>query len=123
MQFSNGNIYTGQFENDSYDGFGKLVQKNGSQIYEGEFKKGYTHGHGKLTELMQQTHFEGQFVCGCKSGYGKMKRLVHNRYIQEYEGGWLNNKYHGFGKNYSPNSRVPYKYKGHFKMGLRDGMG
>ena len=52
-----------------------------------------------------------------------MKRLVDNRYIQEYEGGWLNNQYHGFGKNHNPTCIVPYIYEGHFKMGVRDGMG
>ena len=52
-----------------------------------------------------------------------MERLVDNSYILEYEGGWLNSKYHGFGRNYNPTGRVPYIYKGHFKMGLRDGMG
>ena len=90
MHFHNGNTYTGQFENDKFEGLGKFIQNNGVLVYEGEFKNGKKHGHGKLKDLELQTEFDGQFVGGKVTGQGKMMRFVDNSYIREYEGGWLN---------------------------------
>ena len=42
-------IYEGDFVNDKYEGYGKLIYENGS-YYIGSFKNGIPHGEGRMYE-------------------------------------------------------------------------
>ena len=48
MKYKNGNIYTGNWAYDTYQGRGKLMLNN-RIVYEGEFSDGEKHGPGVIT--------------------------------------------------------------------------
>ena len=45
MNFKNGDVYSGEFENSMFHGGGKIVYKNGDE-YAGEFEFNAKHGAG-----------------------------------------------------------------------------
>jgi len=114
MTASNGDIFTGTFDEDYgiVDGVGTKV-KNGKK-YVGEFRNGKMHGTGKLGKE-GVAFYEGDFIDGMRQGEGTMTYGTDYTYTGE----WLNNKYDGQGLlEYDG-----YDYHGSFKQGLQQGKG
>lgn len=113
---SNGDQYTGSWENDKMHGKGKLTCSNGD-VYEGDWKDGKRSGEGKLTttkgdvyfgswkddyyhgsgkmKYSNENVFDGEWVMGKRSGKGHMEYFTGRR--KSYDGGWENNKENGEG--------------------------
>jgi len=47
IEYTNGNIFDGEFKDGLNHGKGKLEFKESGNIYEGEFYEGFMHGKGK----------------------------------------------------------------------------
>jgi hypothetical protein len=62
MTFTNGDVYTGEFEGRKIHGRGFMVYANGD-VYEGIFVDGKRHGKGKLTQSTGEVK-EGEFNMG-----------------------------------------------------------
>ena len=73
-----GQVYTGQFANDQYEGKGKLDYGNG--IYIGDFVNGKEEGKGTMTTAIYI--YVGDFKNGRKEGSGKMTNLMTDSVIE-----------------------------------------
>ena len=63
-KFISGEVYEGQFIQDKFNGYGKLIYKDGS-CYEGEFRDDYAWGAGvyRSGEIENRGHFDrGKFI-------------------------------------------------------------
>ena len=89
--------YDGEFFNDKFDGYGKVVYSNGDK-YEGEWKNNKQHGRGTLINFTG-TKFEGEWLNGKIEGIGKY--YMNNGDI--YEGHFSDNKFNGYGKYFYNN--------------------
>ena len=66
---TNGDEYLGEFRENLYSGYGKLIYALTGNIYEGEFKNGVPEGRGKLTEAASTGNvYTGGFKDGKKHG-------------------------------------------------------
>jgi hypothetical protein len=121
--YVNGSEYDGDFANDRKEGYGRQIYVNGS-IYEGDWVKDLHHGKGKLTfceNYKMLWVYEGDFVEGRREGQGKISHIVaENNDSTVYEGGWLNNKKHGYGNITYDNGNI---YRGNFVEDLKSGEG
>ena len=63
-------MYTGSFENGSYNGEGIAYNEEGSLIYEGNFQAGNYHGNGTLYYANGIKKYEGEFYQGKEQGQG-----------------------------------------------------
>lgn len=70
MTFSNGDVYDGQFRNDTFKGQGKYVFKQGKRVYDGYFENGRPDNSGCYQ--IGSTKYEGQWKDDRKKGKGKM---------------------------------------------------
>ena len=138
IQFNNGNIYKGNWNNDlKMDGpgiyylkedkilaqgnwdngeckFARVFQPNGD-IYEGELKDSKFNGKGKLISANEEV-YEGDFVDGEKTGYGKITfpdQAVYEGYLEKGE-------LKGKGKMTWING---YEYTGEFDRSALNGKG
>ena len=84
MTWSGGSVYEGNYENDAKNGYGKMTW-SGGDVYEGNWKNDYQNGYGKLT-WSDGDIYEGNWKNGAKNGYGK------NTWSDGdvYEGNWEN---------------------------------
>ena len=73
-----GQVYTGQFANDQYEGKGKLDYGNG--VYIGDFVNGKEEGKGTMTTAIYI--YVGDFKNGRKEGSGKMTNLMTDSVIE-----------------------------------------
>lgn len=106
--------YQGSFQNDLYEGNGKIIfDKN--EFYEGDFKNGKMTGIGYY-KWKDNTSYEGEFLDGKKHGKGIFKWPDKS----EYEGSYVNNIKEGYGEYRWPNGK---KYLGMFKNGEKHGKG
>jgi hypothetical protein len=101
LTYNNGDEYSGDFENDLYHGFGRLISKQSDEItsYEGFFEQGKYYGKGKLY----------------KKNIGIGIDIINDKYILIYEGYFRNNLYSGEGILYHFNGNK--KYEGNFDEG------
>ena len=136
---SQGNKYIGQWENDKFNGKGRILSVNGdyyegdfnkgliegtgtfyskkeSYEYYGNFKKNKFHGEGKITYEKSNITYEGEFQNGYKKGFGTMI-FADNSY---YEGYFENNNFNGKGKFFFNDGR---SYTGDWKKNAIDGKG
>ena len=120
MKYASGDTYQGPWVNDEKFGLGKMIYSN-NDIYEGEFLKNKKHGTGKYTTYIGDT-YEGLFRYDYYWGKGSLKLangesytgdfkkgLFHGKGIYsyknnnidnsllKYDGGWIDDKKHGFG--------------------------
>jgi len=104
-------IYSGDFKNDKYEGFGELHQ---------EFDVLFQVSEGSLPKFKHEIILEkyiGDFKGGKKNGDG----IVFNRDgSTRYEGKFVNDYFHGEGKYYYPNGDF---YIGSFEFGKKVGEG
>ena len=129
VEFKNGNIYQGNWNNNlKMEGLGKYFLKEdkvlaegiwddgnliyarvflpNDDIYEGEMKDSIFHGKGKLI-MSNGDIYEGDFVNGEKEGNGKL--IFEDK--TEYEGHFEKGEFHGKGNMKWANG---YNYKGEF---------
>ena len=87
-----GNIYDGNFDMESIDGYGIYQWKNGDE-YIGNFKNGLFEGEGRY-KWANDDIYEGHYSKGIREGKGK---LITNKGEKIYQGEFKNNKPHGKG--------------------------
>ncbi|GIX66220.1 MORN motif repeat containing protein [Babesia caballi] len=107
-------IYTGEFNNNTFNGKGKLVNAGGDQ-YEGDFKDGKYNGRGKLTQVdgtVKIGYFRNNELCGVCS----MIKTDGRIYVGKLHGDVL----HGSGKLIYNNFVT---FEGQWDRGIRDGQG
>ena len=121
-------IYFGQIIDMSRNGFG--IQKwDSGAIYCGFWEQNMAKGIGKA-EHSSGLRYEGNFDQDMANGYGVnlyFKSMSDNQENTEkknpsviYEGYWLNNKQHGFGKETYNEGLI---YFGNFREGMKSGIG
>jgi len=138
IEFTNGNIYQGQWNiNFEMDGYGKYYLKDdrilaegiwdkgelkyarifypNDDIYEGDMLDSFYNGNGKLI-LQNKDTYIGQFENGEKNGEGKM---IFNDGT-EYNGNFTKNTYNGYGNMKWKNG---IEYKGYFNENFLEGEG
>ena len=136
---SQGNKYIGQWEQNKFNGRGRILSINGDYYegdlykgliegegffyskkdnykYFGEFKENKFHGKGKIIYIEKQITYVGEFKDGYKHGFGKLI-FPDNSY---YEGNFENNNYNGNGKFRFSDGRT---YNGQWKQNNIDGKG
>jgi len=91
--FKNGNVYSGEFINDKYNGYGIFDNSEDEIKYEGQWKNNFKEGQGKELNNKIGSTFIGEFKNDKKNGAG--------RYIfkngDEYEGIFTDNQLNGKG--------------------------
>ena len=143
-------IYTGEFKNGKFDGYGIIDYRTEEMTYKGYFKNGLRHGKGKLTSFGDYSiDYEGDWIDDKKEGYGIYKKygmypqpyrnipsIYEGHFINDmfngkgkytyyhgdtYDGSFLNNKRHGFGiMCYTSTGK---KYEGDWKEDMKYGPG
>ena len=73
-----GEVYTGEFKNNKYNGKGKF--DSGTSVYEGDFVNGKKEGKG--TEKSAVSIYVGDFKNGKRDGKGKLTKMMSNT-VQE----------------------------------------
>ena len=91
----NSDSYTGEWEDDEFEGVGKYVFGETGAYYDGEWHKGLQHGSGKY--VCADYEYIGDWEEGFMSGQG-MITYINNKDV--YEGDFLENKRHGIGVYY-----------------------
>ena len=71
IELKTGDIYIGEFKNNTISGVGKYIWKNGKHEYEGNFLNGKFHGEG-LYRWGNNQYFKGSYVNGVKQGKGEI---------------------------------------------------
>lgn len=86
IYFKNSNdIYTGDFENDNIEGFGKYIWNN-NHIYEGYFINGIMNGKG-IYSWPEGSQYIGYYVNGLREGFGQFKFINGNIFEGEFKKG------------------------------------
>lgn len=100
LYFLTGDYYIGEFKNNKKEGKG-IYRWNAQQanVFEGEFEDGRRHGRGTFW-WEDGSRYEGSFMKGTQTGYGTLYRGGRDK---EYEGGWANGMFEGFGSQYFDN--------------------
>ena len=133
MVYSDGNFYEGNWKENKYDGKGILKKRNGDfldgiwnnnkctgkcilfgSVYEGDIVNGIREGSGKT--MLMHGEYDGHWLNDKLHGYGKM----NYRNGDVYEGNWKDDNRFGFGKMIYQNGDV---YEGDWKNGKRHGIG
>ena len=109
-----GEVYSGSWKSDAWDGKGHLRFAGGGQ-YVGEFKKDKLHGKGRYT-FADGSEYVGYFKNDMRQGHGEMTYADGFRYV----GMWKNNWRNGKGTLFHPDGSV---FKGHFRGDDLDGIG
>jgi hypothetical protein len=145
LSMKNGDNYIGCFENDLFNGLGKLIfSKNDThdrKSYTGEFKNGNKQGKGKF-EWKTGSVFEGEYLNDSRNGLGKHQlasgKIYEGNFMDGKRSGngtftWLSgDKYIGNFANDKPNGNGTYlynptmsvlKYEGGFKDWKNHGYG
>jgi len=106
IKFSDGSVYAGMANKDSFYGLGRITHKNGD-TYQGNFKDGKAHGFG-VAEYKKNDE-ESEPSTGEKET------------VSTYEGNWVDDKQHGQGiETWAQRSM---QYEGDFNMGAKTGHG
>eukprot|EP00039_Didymoeca_costata_P024796 m.11513 g.11513 ORF g.11513 m.11513 type:complete len:237 (-) comp4463_c0_seq1:111-821(-) len=137
----NGDVYTGEWNDDKRDGKGTCKYKNGSS-YDGDWKGGVRDGYGVYSVIRngrKENSYVGHWVNDKKEGKGTYFYKNGDRYEGEwfegkrsgwgrnqfqngavYEGEWLDDKEHGLGILFMENGN---RYEGYWKEGQKHGDG
>eukprot|EP01079_Euglenida_sp_SAG-EU17-18_P002425 gene2425-3204_t len=123
LEWSNGDLYDGEFRADLYHGKGQLDTAVGDR-YVGDWVDGLKHGQGRLIKADGSTYdgswrddaisgqgtfvqadgssYQGEWAQNGRHGRGTMTYGPKDNWMFCYSGGWAENKFHGQGE---------YKYK------------
>ena len=71
LEFKTGDVYIGEFKNNSISGYGKYIWQNGKHEYNGNFLNGKFHGEG-LYKWEDNQYFKGTYNNGVKEGKGEI---------------------------------------------------
>lgn len=77
--FENGDSYQGDFQADTYYGFGQFYHAKLKMKYIGYFREGLKHGKGR-EEFEDGSLFVGYFVKGERHGFGEFKGVENSSY-------------------------------------------
>jgi len=95
--------------------------------YYGPIKNGKRHGNGKFVYEHKDSDctYEGDWVDDKRTGQGSLREVNKKTgVVYQYTGGWLNNKYHGYGRvEFNPGKNPGDWYEGDWKESKRDGKG
>lgn len=114
QNFSNGDVYEGEFYRGKFSGSGVYYfYKSGR--YEGDWVDGKYDGYGVET-WARGSRYRGQYRQGMREGYG-----IYRFYTGDvYSGHWSNGQSHGFGMQTCGDGSC---YVGEFKWGVKHGVG
>lgn len=118
--FAQHGAYTGEWNRDEREGFGRQVWPEG-HVYEGEWLKGKRNGKGTFWVRDAGTgslrkQYAGDWVAGRRQGVG----VYVSPDGDAYEGEWCGNRRHGRGKMTHANGDA---YEGEWEDGQRSGLG
>lgn len=115
VEYRNGDIFDGDFENNLRCGLGRYDWADGRQ-YQGEWKADRREGQGRF-HFPNGDVYEGHFVAGQRHGFGRFE--FHDNSL--FEGSFQKGEFHGQGcKFVHKDGRV---YLGDFSEGARHGFG
>jgi hypothetical protein len=116
-------MYKGYFINGAYHGNGELKWLSAShvdkKIEKGGFKNGILHGNKCSITYKNGAKYTGSVQYGLFTGQGT---FFNEEKQKVYQGQWLENKYHGFGKTFRLDDGS-ISYEGNFLRGLKHGQG
>ena len=92
LEYSNGAVYEGAFQDGRVEGAGVMKLANG-EVRRGMFVDGELHGKGSI-EYANRSRYEGELRAGELSGHGTLAYADGSR----YEGQFASNQRHGAGK-------------------------
>ena len=101
MWFTDGNVYVGEFKNDTLHGHGKLTNTSKQMSYEGDWQANKMHGMG-LYLWDDGRRYQGQYVADKKTGFG-VYMWIDGRV---YYGMWKDGAQHGEGTIVNPNMEM-----------------
>ena len=110
-----GEVYSGEWKDDKWDGIGCLKYAGGRQ-YDGDFRRGELHGYGKY-QFADGSGYEGCFNEGLREGHGFMTYADNS---QSYDGEWRSNMRDGEGTLYYVDGSV---FNGRFREDEKHGIG
>ena len=113
-QYGNGDMYEGEWKAEKQEGRGTFRWANGN-VYEGEWKAGIKHGHG-TTRSANGDVYVGEYMAGRKDGRGTYRFASGN----VHDGEWKADKPEGRGTFLWANGNV---YEGEWKASLHEGRG
>merc|ERR1719436_1778689 len=93
--WSNGDMYVGQWANDTMHGRGVYYYSTGA-VYAGDFDAGSEHGRGRL-KWRNRSVYTGGFTQGVRTGFGVLTLYKGKKRVAHYEGQFMNNQKHGDG--------------------------
>lgn len=102
IEFSNGEIYKGNWNNNNQDGYGIYIWPD-KKKYEGNFKNNALHGYGHYSWPDGREYY-GMFIMGKREGIGK----YHWSDGRTFVGFWENGKQHGLGKYINLENQVKW---------------
>lgn len=104
----------------SFSGIATYEYSDG-RVYSGEFENGLPHGKGKMTFPNEDT-YDGEWINGKMNGHGVYRRFNHekDRYVELYIGGFVNGVMQGNGRIQFENRM---EYDGQWQNGMRTGIG
>lgn len=110
--------YCGQVSSDTgeFHGLGRLTMKESTAV--GLWQDGFLHGPGQEA-WTDGRRYTGEFLAGAFSGHGRM-HWYHPRGGMVYDGQYLEDRKHGWGRFSWPSGRV---YEGQWVCGRREGIG
>ena len=114
MQYADGSVYEGEFNQGSLEGAGVLKRSDG-EVRSGTFRGGQLDGKGSVL-YANQARYEGEFRAGQRSGQGRLEFASG----ESYEGGFVADRYQGKGKMQYGDGSV---YDGEFLAGDPSGTG
>jgi antitoxin component YwqK of YwqJK toxin-antitoxin module len=97
-----------------FHGFGTTYSRNGQKIYEGNWNDDLYDGYGKLFEAGENLLYEGEFRNGIKLiDYENRKDGIHQEYYDnsmlKYDGEWKDGYKNGYGKGYWQDGTLWYE--------------
>lgn len=111
MQYSSGNVYEGEWQDDLRHGQGTMHWNSLGQRYTGMWQNGYPEGKGvyewkvgasESAPLCTFNRYDGEFARGKRNGFG----IFHYANGALYKGLWQDNKKHGHGRYVSCTGKV-----------------
>ena len=89
INFNNGDIYEGDFENNKFNGEGHYIWKKNGHEYIGQYLNGQFNGKG-FYKWGNEEYYKGDYKMGIKDGQGEVKYPNGKKYIGPFVNGKLN---------------------------------
>ena len=114
LQYSNGDVYQGQFVDNDFTGYGIMIFGSNGDVYEGQWRDSQMCGQGRYIYASGDC-FEGQFVKSKFNGFG----VLTYRDGTMYQGEFVNDVAHGSGclTYFDDNSEQTVTLRGYFYRG------